>query len=168
MLSTLHVLSVLITSCILALFSFVLLFLSLIWIFIRSHFFLSLLFLFIFYFFSLFIFFVEYYVHVYMRSDGLCGCVTCDSEYPPRVAFTILTKILEDFDAQNPTWKTGTCLFLDSWAIRFLFWFILSIKKFLLFSKQIQSLESISKLYENLEMVLQARNVSEPDKNSTV
>ena len=47
----------------------------------------------------------EYFVHVYMRADGLCGCVTCDAEYPPRVAFSILSKVLEEFDAQNPTWK---------------------------------------------------------------
>jgi synaptobrevin family protein YKT6 len=47
----------------------------------------------------------EYYVHVYMRADGLCGCVTCDAEYPPRVAFSILTKVLEDFDVQNAGWK---------------------------------------------------------------
>jgi len=40
----------------------------------------------------------EYYVHVYMRSDGLCGCVTCDAEYPARVAFSLLSKVLEDFD----------------------------------------------------------------------
>lgn len=39
-------------------------------------------------------------------SLGLCGCVTCDAEYPPRVAFSLLTKILEDFDAAIPTWKT--------------------------------------------------------------
>lgn len=37
--------------------------------------------------------------------DGLCGCITCDAEYPQRVAFSLLTKILEDFDAQNPTWR---------------------------------------------------------------
>ena len=42
-----------------------------------------------------------------MRSDGLCGCVTCDAEYPARVAFSVLTKTLEDFDAQNPSWKQG-------------------------------------------------------------
>ena len=36
-----------------------------------------------------------------MRSDGLCGCVTCDSEYPARVAFTLLSKILEDFDTNH-------------------------------------------------------------------
>jgi Regulated-SNARE-like domain len=42
-----------------------------------------------------------------MRSDGLCGCVTCDSEYTVRVAFSILTNILEDFAIQNPTWEQG-------------------------------------------------------------
>lgn len=47
----------------------------------------------------------EYYVHVYMRTDGLCGCVTSDSEYPPRVAFTLLGKLLDDFAAANPGWK---------------------------------------------------------------
>lgn len=46
----------------------------------------------------------EYYVHVYMRGDGLCGCVTCDAEYPPRVAFSLLTKILEDFSIAQPNW----------------------------------------------------------------
>ena len=48
----------------------------------------------------------EYYVHVFMRSDGLCATATCDSEYPPRVAFSLLGKITEDFDAAIPTWKT--------------------------------------------------------------
>ena len=47
----------------------------------------------------------EYYVHVYMRPDGLCGTVTCDSEYPPRVAFALLSKLLEDFDAKFPQWR---------------------------------------------------------------
>lgn len=41
-----------------------------------------------------------------MRTDGLCGCVTCDSEYPPRVAFSILTKLLEDFALFYPSWLT--------------------------------------------------------------
>jgi len=48
----------------------------------------------------------EYYVHVFMRSDGLCATATCDSEYPPRVAFSLLGKITEDFDIAIPTWKT--------------------------------------------------------------
>ena len=39
-----------------------------------------------------------------MRADGLCGCITCDAEYPPRVAFTLLTKLLEDFAKFYPAW----------------------------------------------------------------
>ena len=41
-----------------------------------------------------------------MRADGLCACATCDSEYPPRVAFSLLTKILEDFDTQVTEWRS--------------------------------------------------------------
>mmetsp|Transcript_3730 Transcript_3730/g.5826 ORF Transcript_3730/g.5826 Transcript_3730/m.5826 type:complete len:139 (+) Transcript_3730:110-526(+) len=51
---------------------------------------------------------VEYYVHVYMRADGLCGTVTCDAEYPPRVAFSLLTRLLEDFIAFQPEWPKIT------------------------------------------------------------
>ena len=40
-----------------------------------------------------------------MRTDGLCATATCDSEYPPRVAFSLLGKTMEDFDAACPTWK---------------------------------------------------------------
>ena len=48
----------------------------------------------------------EYFVHVYMRSDGLCACITCDAEYPPRVAFSLLTKLLEDFGTFYPNWPS--------------------------------------------------------------
>mmetsp|Transcript_28492 Transcript_28492/g.39242 ORF Transcript_28492/g.39242 Transcript_28492/m.39242 type:complete len:200 (-) Transcript_28492:164-763(-) len=48
----------------------------------------------------------EYYVHVYMRTDGLCACITCDAEYNPRVAFSLLTKMLEDFTSFYPGWLT--------------------------------------------------------------
>lgn len=50
----------------------------------------------------------EYVVHVYKRADGLCGCATCDSEYPARVAFSLLMKMLEEFEAANPNWKSET------------------------------------------------------------
>jgi synaptobrevin family protein YKT6 len=50
----------------------------------------------------------EYYVHVYMRADGLGACFTCDSEYPPRVAFGLLTRLLEDFVVFMPNWKLET------------------------------------------------------------
>lgn len=42
------------------------------------------------------------FVHVYFRADGLVGCVTCDTEYPQRVAYTLLSKVLEDFDMAFP------------------------------------------------------------------
>ena len=50
----------------------------------------------------------DYIVHVYMRTDGLCACATCDSEYPPRVAFSLLLKIMEEFEAANPRWRGET------------------------------------------------------------
>jgi synaptobrevin homolog YKT6 len=47
-------------------------------------------------------------VHVFMRTDGLCACATVDREYPVRVAFSLLTKILEDFDSSVPQWRQET------------------------------------------------------------
>mmetsp|Transcript_10182 Transcript_10182/g.14872 ORF Transcript_10182/g.14872 Transcript_10182/m.14872 type:complete len:200 (-) Transcript_10182:116-715(-) len=50
-----------------------------------------------------------YVVHCYVRSDGLGGAVTTDSEYPARVAFVMLGQLLEEFTAaQGDTWKTVT------------------------------------------------------------
>lgn len=36
---------------------------------------------------------IEYLCHVYVRSDSLAGVVIADSEYPSRVAFTLLEKV---------------------------------------------------------------------------
>ena len=47
----------------------------------------------------------EYFIHTYMRADGLCCTATCDAEYPQRVAFSLLTKILDDYDAANKGWQ---------------------------------------------------------------
>lgn len=49
---------------------------------------------------------LEYFVHVYMRTDGLCCCLTCDSEYPVRVAFSVMTKQMEEFEKAFPQWKS--------------------------------------------------------------
>jgi synaptobrevin family protein YKT6 len=57
----------------------------------------------------------EYLVHVFMRSDGLCGCVTVDKEYPARVAFTLVAKLLEDFDSNFPNWKKETTNEVYTW-----------------------------------------------------
>lgn len=35
----------------------------------------------------------EYLCHVYVRNDSLAGVVIADSEYPSRVAFTLLEKV---------------------------------------------------------------------------
>lgn len=43
-----------------------------------------------------------------MRTDGLCGSITCDAEYPPRVAFSLLTKMLEEFSTFYPDWRKET------------------------------------------------------------
>merc|ERR1739845_181639 len=46
-------------------------------------------------------------VHCYVRSDGLAGSVVTDSEYPSRVAFVLLTQILEEFIVRvGVEWKT--------------------------------------------------------------
>ncbi|RLN96744.1 hypothetical protein BBJ28_00021241, partial [Nothophytophthora sp. Chile5] len=50
---------------------------------------------------------VEYNCHVYVRRDGLSGIVVCDQEYPPRVAFALLNKLMDEYDkASGGSWKT--------------------------------------------------------------
>lgn len=39
----------------------------------------------------------EYNVHCYLRTDGLGGTVIADLEYPPRVAFVLLSTLIERF-----------------------------------------------------------------------
>lgn len=46
-------------------------------------------------------------VHCYVRSDSLAGSVVTDVEYPSRVAFVLLTQILEEFiGTVGSLWKT--------------------------------------------------------------
>lgn len=51
----------------------------------------------------------EYVCHVFVRSDSLGGVVISDLEYPQRVVFTLLNKVLEDFSKSfSPNvWKTA-------------------------------------------------------------
>ncbi|KAL7062452.1 hypothetical protein AAHC03_0682 [Spirometra sp. Aus1] len=44
----------------------------------------------------------DYFCHVYVRHDNLCGVLFSDLEYPKRVAQTLLTKALDDFTAEFP------------------------------------------------------------------
>jgi synaptobrevin family protein YKT6 len=50
----------------------------------------------------------SYVVHCYVRSDGLAGSVTTDAEYPPRVAFVLLTQLLDEFlsSTGSDSWKS--------------------------------------------------------------
>uniref|UniRef100_A0A8C7QR80 YKT6 v-SNARE homolog n=1 Tax=Oncorhynchus mykiss TaxID=8022 RepID=A0A8C7QR80_ONCMY len=50
-----------------------------------------------------------YLCHVYVRNDSLSAVVIADSEYPQRVAFTLLDKVLEEFSRQVDSidWPSG-------------------------------------------------------------
>jgi len=51
----------------------------------------------------------SYVVHCYVRSDGLAGSVITDLEYPARVAFVLLTQLLDEFStAHGDSWTTVT------------------------------------------------------------
>jgi synaptobrevin family protein YKT6 len=50
-----------------------------------------------------------YVVHCYVRSDGLAGSVTTDLEYPSRVAFVLLTQVLDEYStAMGSSWMGAT------------------------------------------------------------
>ncbi|XP_065827652.1 synaptobrevin homolog YKT6-like [Oscarella lobularis] len=44
----------------------------------------------------------EYRCHVFIRSDNLGGVLIADQEYPQRVAFTFLTKVLDQYTTEFP------------------------------------------------------------------
>ncbi|XP_059263518.1 synaptobrevin homolog YKT6-like [Mustela nigripes] len=52
----------------------------------------------------------EYLCHVYVRNDNLAGVVIADSEYPSRVAFTWLEKVLDEFSkhVDRIEWPVGS------------------------------------------------------------
>ncbi len=52
----------------------------------------------------------EYMCHVFVRNDSLAGVCLSDHEYPPRVAHTLIQRVMEDFTGQVPRsqWPAGT------------------------------------------------------------
>jgi len=42
----------------------------------------------------------DYMCHVYVHQNGLSGVAVCDKDYPQRVAFNMLNKLIEDFAAE--------------------------------------------------------------------
>ncbi|XP_024908664.1 synaptobrevin homolog YKT6-like [Cynoglossus semilaevis] len=57
----------------------------------------------------LFIFLSDYLCHVYVRNDNLSAVVIADTEYPQRVCFTLLDKVLDEFSRQvdSINWPSG-------------------------------------------------------------
>jgi synaptobrevin homolog YKT6 len=51
--------------------------------------------------------------HVYARSDGLVGVLISDKDYPLRVAYSLLTKILDEFSQRYPPSKFQSATSLD-------------------------------------------------------
>uniref|UniRef100_A0A8C6SEE4 YKT6 v-SNARE homolog (S. cerevisiae) n=1 Tax=Neogobius melanostomus TaxID=47308 RepID=A0A8C6SEE4_9GOBI len=51
----------------------------------------------------------EYLCHVYVRNDNLGAVVIADTEYPQRVCFSLLDKVLEEFSRQVDSidWPSG-------------------------------------------------------------
>ncbi|KAH8554154.1 Longin-like domain-containing protein [Umbelopsis sp. PMI_123] len=47
----------------------------------------------------------NYVGHVYARAEGIAGVVITDKEYPQRVAFSLLNKILDEFIMRYPPEK---------------------------------------------------------------
>ncbi|XP_072342102.1 synaptobrevin homolog YKT6 [Scyliorhinus torazame] len=52
----------------------------------------------------------DYLCHVCIRNDSLSGVAIADSEYPSRVCFSLLDKVLDDFGKQvdRIEWPTGS------------------------------------------------------------
>lgn len=47
----------------------------------------------------------EYMCHSFCRNDGLAAVCISDNEYPSRIIFTLLSKILDEFTKSNPLWS---------------------------------------------------------------
>ncbi|AET40880.1 palmitoyltransferase YKT6 Ecym_7023 [Eremothecium cymbalariae DBVPG len=49
----------------------------------------------------------NYIGHVYSRSEGICGVLITDKEYPVRPAYTLLNKVLDEYLVAHPPleWK---------------------------------------------------------------
>ncbi|CAG8525391.1 7224_t:CDS:2 [Acaulospora morrowiae] len=55
----------------------------------------------------------NYVFYSYVRAEGLAGIIIGDNEYPQRVAFSLLNKILDEFLIKFPkdTWKPQTIVY---------------------------------------------------------
>ncbi len=53
---------------------------------------------------------IAYIGHTYARSEGVAGVIISDKDYPVRVAYTLLNKVLDEYLTQYPkaTWENVT------------------------------------------------------------
>lgn len=58
----------------------------------------------------------EYFLHCYIRPDNLAGLCVADSDYQSRVAFTMLSKVMDDFEQSVPS-DRWVCFLLDYWDL---------------------------------------------------
>ena len=56
---------------------------------------------------------VDYVAHVYARTEGLAGVLISDKDYPVRVAYSLLSKILDEFLQRYPPSKFKSTTSLD-------------------------------------------------------
>ena len=50
----------------------------------------------------------DYVGHVYARTEGVVGVIISDKDYPYRVAYSLLSKILDEFLERYPLSKIQT------------------------------------------------------------
>ena len=52
----------------------------------------------------------DYTFHAYGRSEGVCGIIISDHQYPALVAHQLLSKVVDEFLSQHPrsSWANGT------------------------------------------------------------
>lgn len=52
---------------------------------------------------------LDYTFHAYGRSEGVCGIIISDHQYPALVAHQLLSKCVDEFLSKNPrsSWATG-------------------------------------------------------------
>src|SRR4051794_12466765 len=57
-------------------------------------------------------FHLDYHGHVYSRSEGISAVMVADKEYPTRPAFSLLSKILDEFVTKFPhsTWSNPAAI----------------------------------------------------------
>lgn len=52
----------------------------------------------------------DYTFHAYGRTEGVCGIIISDHQYPALVAHQLLSKVVDEFLSKNPrsSWNSGT------------------------------------------------------------